>query len=147
MIILIILPFFYLFMRWLYYYGEGTTEAMLWKISMPHSHKFSAKYHQFRELVENMGHRLLVLCLAIVVWGWKGLLIWLGSELSGLCIYELKFRHIKYDGDWKHQKDGYYRIPIFGKIIKIRYPSAAAMIFIGLFGFIIFTVAVRIMNL
>ncbi len=146
MFVLLILPFIYLLLRWYYYYGEGTTEALLWKISKPHSAEFSENYHKFRELVENMGHRLLVVCMAVVVWGWQGLLIWLGSELSGICIYELKFRHIKYDGDWKYQKDGYYRIPVFGKIVKIRYPSAAAMIFIGMFGFIIFAVTVRIMN-
>jgi|GEM_PF-3540478 len=147
MIELIILPFLYLFLRWYYYYGEGTTEASLWKISKPHTPEFSENYHKFRELVENMGHRLLVAIMTVVVWGWKGLLIWLGCELSGLCIYELKFRHIKYDGDWKHQKDGYYRIPIFGKIIEIRYPSAAAMIFTGMFGLIVFAITVRIMNI
>lgn len=147
MFILLILPFIYLFLRWYYYYGEGTTEAMLWKISKPHTHEFSALYHKIREYVENMGTRILVAVMAVVVWGWLGLLIWLGSELSGLCIYELKFRHIKYDGDWHHRKDGTYKIPFFGKIIKIRYPAASTMIFIGLFGLIIFAITVQTMNL
>jgi len=146
MFIYIILPFLYLLLRWYYYYGEGTTEAMLWKISMPHSHEFSATYHKFREYVENMGHRLLLVAFAFVTWSWLGLVLWLGAELSGICWYELRFRHIKY-GDWKYVKDGTYKITFFGKIIEIRYPTAGMMVFIGLIGFIIFAVAVRIMNL
>lgn len=144
--VFVIFPFIYLFLRWLYYYGEGTTESMLWKISKAHTAEFSATYHQFREYVENMGHRVLVLIFTFIIFRWIGLLLWLGAELSGLCLYELRFRHIKY-GDWKHVKDDTYKILLFGKIIHIRYPSGTAMAFIGLVGVILFLISTKLLNI
>lgn len=123
------LLFVYLLCRVYYYFGEGATESILWKQAK--SHTIAPIYHAWRELVENMGARIMLLIFCILYWKSWGIGIFLFAELVGLMVYELKYRHVKY-GNAFHHKDGEYKmkIPFIGTF-RMKYPDGEFLVFIG----------------
>ena len=85
---------------WIYFVGEGCTEAMTWM-----SVKSPNVYHMWR-IVENFGLILLILLLIfpkIIKKTWNTFWISVFATTSGLALYEFAFSQYKY-GTWKYQK-------------------------------------------
>ncbi len=126
---------FLLLLRIIYAYGEATTEGLTWKWINPLLKK-PAKYHFWREIVENMGRRLELALLYFLFFKWTGLLYFLLIEIAAMSIYELRIRQVIY-GTWLYEKQDFYYIKIAGKTISFKYPSTKVIVFLAVFPIIL----------
>ena len=115
-------------LRLLYGLGEGTTEGFTWRW-VNQTEKDPPTYHFWREIVENMGRRLELLILYVIVFSWIGAAYFLVIEIAGLSIYELRIRYIIYD-DWRYHKTGTYDLKILGHEFHLGYPKSTTMVLI-----------------
>ncbi|OQX71605.1 hypothetical protein B6D52_00895 [Candidatus Parcubacteria bacterium 4484_255] len=90
----------YILGYWIYFIGEGCTEAMTWM-----SIKDADVYHVWR-VVENFGLILLILLLIFskaIKKTWNTFWVSIFATISGLGLYEFAFSQYKY-GTWRYQK-------------------------------------------
>jgi hypothetical protein len=112
---------------WIYFIGEGTTEALTWNMDR---NAIDPDYYHLWRIVENSG---LIIIILLLIFTKKVRNIWLSilSATSGLALYEFIFRQIGY-GDWK-----YYKSNLWLGIPNPNYQLWLGIFFISIIGIII----------
>ena len=90
---------FYILGYWIYFTGEGVTEALTWTMD---TKPVSSDYYHLWRVVENSGLILLILLLIFVK---KVRNIWISilAGISGLALYEFVYCRVAYQ-NWFYQK-------------------------------------------